>query len=408
MRFENLTMLVALGFTLLLVFTMTPNAKNFKATPATKEIKDYSHNPIWINSDSDMINMAQSNNWNGSGTASDPYIIEGYYINAENYGYGIIISNVSLYFVIRNNTIVDSILNGQFNVNYTIGEGILINNTKNGVIENNTIEFNENQGIFIRNSQNIKVCNNDIESNSWGILAADSNDINIENNKIIKNQGSGVFLIRNYNTKIYDNIIYKNSDGLELINSNYNDVHNNSMDGTDTGYMGMFIDSSSQNQIKNNTIRDFVYGLYLNNTSASNYILGNIILRNSMYGVYAGANTSGNVIYDNEFYYNHNSTDTYIISRIQALDNGTGNHWYSETEKRGNYWRDWANNNYSNDRNNDGIVDWPYAIAGSANTVDKYPLKDSSYNIPELNPANIIIILIVFSIVASRFIKSRA
>ncbi len=409
MKFANLSMLLALGFTLLLVFTMAPSAKSFEAAPVTKEIKDYSHNPIWINSDSDMIHMAQSDNWNGSGTSTDPYIIKGYYINAENYGYGIIISNVSLYFVIKNNTIVDSSISNHFNANYTMGEGILINNTKNGIIENNTIELNENQGIFIKDSQNIKIYNNDIESNSWGILAADSKNINVENNKIIKNQGSGVFLIRSSNINIHDNIIYKDIDGIDIINSNYNDVRNNSIDGTDIGYIGMFLDSSSQNHIKNNTIRDFTYGIYLNNTSASNYLLGNIILRNSMYGVYADTNTSGNVIYDNEFYYNHNSSDTYISSRIQALDNGSGNHWYSASEKRGNYWRDWANNNATNDQNpHDGIVDWPYAIAGSSSSVDKYPLEDSSYNIPELNPADIIIILLVFSLVAARFTKARA
>ena len=40
----------------------------------------------------------------------------------------------------------------------------------------------------------------------------------------------------------------------------------------------------------------------------------------------------------------------------------------------GNYWYDWANNNNTNDNNHDGIVDWPYSIAGSAGAKDYSPL----------------------------------
>ena len=64
-----------------------------------------------------------------------------------------------------------------------------------------------------------------------------------------------------------------------------------------------------------------------------------------------------NTIYLNSFFNNNK----YGIS--QASDNGTSNYWYYSELETGNYWSDW---------NGTGS----YPIAGSANAVDIYPLRE--------------------------------
>ncbi len=81
------------------------------------------------------------------------------------------------------------------------------------------------------------------------------------------------------------------------------------------------------------------------------------------------------MIWGNSFYYNYGSGDTFNYSHVQAFDKGNNNHWYSSL-RIGNYWHDWANNNNTNDRNHDGIVDWPYPIWGSEEAKDYYPLTE--------------------------------
>ncbi len=92
--------------------------------------------------------------------------------------------------------------------------------------------------------------------------------------------------------------------------------------------------------------------------------------------------------------------DTYNSWFVQAYDNGTDNHWNS-TSGVGNYWHDWANNNDTNDQNGDGIVDWPYPIAGSAGAKDYYPLKTpSGGTIPEFSTGLWIVIIVLIVLIA--------
>ena len=52
-------------------------------------------------------------------------------------------------------------------------------------------------------------------------------------------------------------------------------------------------------------------------------------------------------------------------------DDGSNNTWYS-AEGIGNRWSDWTSPNF----NGDNIVDEPYPIHGSAESIDLYPITD--------------------------------
>jgi len=62
------------------------------------------------------------------------------------------------------------------------------------------------------------------------------------------------------------------------------------------------------------------------------------------------------------------SGNNFINNSIQAIDEGSDNMWYKDDQ--GNFWSDWT----IPDADNDGIVDRPYVVSGSAGSVDMFPL----------------------------------
>ncbi|MBN2603127.1 MAG: right-handed parallel beta-helix repeat-containing protein [Candidatus Thermoplasmatota archaeon] len=174
------------------------------------------HEPIYINGNKDFT---ESNGvTSGEGTKNDPYIIKGWEINCTSQD-GIVIRNVSKYFVIRdcyvhsgrenhdgiafynvqfgkieNNTISDNKRGINFADQYPGKE-----NSEDNIITNNKITFNLWAGISFEHigigwhSRN-EISNNDISYNGWGIymIMSDSNEI-IYNN-FISNEACGVFI----------------------------------------------------------------------------------------------------------------------------------------------------------------------------------------------------------------------
>jgi len=138
---------------------------------------------------------------------------------------------------------------------------------------------------------------------------------------------------------------------------------------------GIYIFNSSHNTISNNVCSYNKEGIGLTMFSSYNHITYNNISYNEYFGIFIDLYCSNNLIWGNSFYYNYGSGDTFNYSHVQAFDKGNNNHWYSSL-CIGNYWHDWANNNNTNDRNHDGIVDWPYPIWGSEEAKDYYPLTE--------------------------------
>ena len=62
-------------------------------------------NPVKIDNNTQLSQMASMYNWPGDGSATNPYMIENYTIDARGYNYGIYVGNTTLHFMIRNCTI---------------------------------------------------------------------------------------------------------------------------------------------------------------------------------------------------------------------------------------------------------------------------------------------------------------
>lgn len=195
----------------------------------------------------------------GSGTASDPYIIEGLSIDSR-WGNGIEIRNTTASFIIRNCTILGS----------SDYHGIFLNGTSNGAVVGCTLTGNI-FGVFLYRSYHCTIANNTLTGNNFGIAFLFS-----DNNTISGNAASG-----------------NRQFGINLDSSSGNTISGN---GASQNDCGIFLGLSASNTIAGNAVTRNAKGIYI--FSPSNTISGNVISDNSMYGVYLYS-YGGNSLSDN-------------------------------------------------------------------------------------------------------------
>jgi len=423
-------------------------SSNFKQIAETNGLRYTTHDVIRINNNSDFREHAVAEGWQGNGTQCNPYIISGYDIVAYGAETAIYIGNTTVHFVVEKCYLhnafyhYDSYFDGSGITLYNVKNGDIYNNTCSGnwndgielryssgnTIYNNIVNSNDGSGgIFLYYSNNNKIYNNTAFYNGYGITIDfhSSNNtispntcnnniygINIEsyssnntishnacnnntvvgihlyfygnNNSISNNIAAynsfGFYMVFSSNNIISHNTCNNDGNGIFMVSSSNNTLYSNTVNSSKDG-SGIKMKSSTNNKLYNNAILHNEFGIQLL-ASNKNVIVNNLISNNANYGIYIGSG-SHNLIYKNAFFYNHGSGDTYNSSHIQACDNGTNNYWNSATGI-GNYWQDWANNNNTNDKNHDEIVDWAYKIAGSAGAEDYYPLKNISVNASKL------------------------
>jgi len=259
--------------------------------------------------------------------------------------------------------------------------------------------------VILGGASNITVKDIDFDYTGLAMIVGYSSNVNIQNIRV--NYGPlGIFLRSSVNVTVegsrFENLVYglhttstsksvfsnnvflNNTYGMHITSSsNWNGISNNIVRNNSDS--GIYLSSSDHNTISGGDIEYNNYGIFIYGSSYNNTITGIDFVSNSNYAVHIyHAYATRNRIYENFFYYNHGSGDEYDSSHVQAYDNGR-NFW-NPTSGIGNYWRDWANNNDTNDRNNNGIVDWPYALDGSTGSRDYYPLKKPMAP-PELVPS---------------------
>lgn len=301
------------------------------------------HSPISITGDGEFTKV--NGVVRGSGTASDPYIIAGWEINASGAS-GIFMNHTDAHVVIRNCYVHGGAL-GHI--------GIFLSNCVNSTLENNICSKND-RGISLYHTSDNALTNNTCNSNlHYGILL----DSLCSNNKLTNNDCTSNGL-----------------GGIDLWSASNNIlINNNCSDCLD----GMELLSSSNNNtlISNNCSSNSYEGILLSWAGNNNDLSDNLVSDNAGYGVdmehvqvsYGSFYESENFVWNNTFIGNNGATRTYDASHVQACDNGTNNSWNS-TAGYGNYWSDWT----TPDANQNGIVDQPYNIAGDGGAKDYYPL----------------------------------
>jgi parallel beta-helix repeat protein len=184
------------------------------------------HDPIAIAGDVDFASQATAEGWSGSGTAGDPYILEGYFIRVPDDGqHGFCINDSRVHFIIRNCSIDGT--------SYMYDAGIYFDNVTGGQIEdirfddnNRDIWLNDSHGIRITgcafaswdqsDGVDLKGCNDCIISgNDFAHYLDDGIDNNYSNGTIISDN---TFTIQN----LYgDGIAIDDSEDIQVINNTF-------------------------------------------------------------------------------------------------------------------------------------------------------------------------------------------
>ena len=150
--------------------------------------------PIVISENQDFI----SQNYTGSGTQLDPYVISGLNIS---FDFCISISDTTAWFVIR-----DCYLES----NSTSGATIVLNNVTRGRIQNSFIG-GEMTGIYLYNTENSQIRRNRIRGLVVGILLQNSVGCTIREN-IVHSCEVGVRLDNSIHCEVIGNSVYANSE----------------------------------------------------------------------------------------------------------------------------------------------------------------------------------------------------
>jgi len=217
----------------------------------------YKGGPIFINGDKAFTSA--NGVVKGSGTSADPYIIEGWTIDASTANdsvqpwvlYGISVYDTSKYFVIRNCRVENS---------PGSGFGIGLSSLSNGKIENCTIT-NVRTGISVDGSKNITVSGNTIVSCEDGISTGNypSNNVTISNNLLTNSKGTSIVFHNNKNSYVTNNTIRNDSGnaGIRVTASINSTISDNVVQGGK--YDGIEVSASSwrdgdRNVISNNVV----------------------------------------------------------------------------------------------------------------------------------------------------------
>ncbi|UCH88930.1 MAG: right-handed parallel beta-helix repeat-containing protein [Thermoplasmata archaeon] len=273
------------------------------------------HAPILIEGDG---NFTSGNGvTGGSGTAGDPYIIEGWDITVSSKS-GIEIKNTTMHFVIRG-----VVLNSTSGDN----KGIVVTNVSFGRIESSTVR-NFYTGLYLAKVENLTVKGNTISDGGPGIII----DLFSTNNDIISNNltknSAGIFIEGSNNNIVGNNISNNYGSGIELLSSPGNNISNNNI--LNNSHRGIILYSSHYNNISFNKIFFHINnGVELKDHSNNNSIYDNEIVNNT--GGFFASFSNGNTIEKNYIYNNmnpgisiHNSMDNIIVNNNLKNNGGGG------------------------------------------------------------------------------------
>ena len=255
---------------------------------------------IRIINNSGWIDFRNAGNCSGSGTYSDPYIIENLEIDGGGSGYGISIENSSVYFKIENCSI------------YNMGWGA-------------------DAGIRLLNVNNSQLIGNDCSYSQLGIVLGDVRDYSggcynntIAGNIVNSNRG-GIYLLDCYNNTLSGNTANNNTwSGIYLIASNYTIVSGNTM--KDNKMCGLNIGGGHNNVIVSGNIisENHMQGLWMDE-SFNNTVSGNIIENNNFSGICL-IDSIYNIISGNTANYNKECGIVLFESNYNTISGNTANY----------------------------------------------------------------------------------
>jgi parallel beta-helix repeat protein len=264
--------------------------------------------------------------------------------------------------------------------------GLLLINTNNSKIDNFVISKNDRYGIYLRSSSKNEITKNKISSEQYSIVLEASNSNIVSQNRVGvgsvgTNSVDGIFLNASSGNEIKSNTIQNiNEYGIHIIDSSSNTIDSN--DITQYEEIGILLENSASNILTNNSITgkqrgESYCGIRLVSSSYNEINMSTIVLGYD-YGISLGYSSSSNRIYHNTFLWNLQEASATSYSNV----------WDDGYPSGGNYWSDYIDtDNYKgphqDELGKDEIYDHAYAINNF--NKDRYPLVNSIHDVAVVN-----------------------
>ena len=247
------------------------------------------HAPIVIEGDGGFEDPANGV-VGGNGTALDPYVIEGWDIDASATD-GISIRNTTATFVIRG-----SLIHGAgYNFYY---DGVRFTNVLHGSVENTTLTRTY-AGLGVDRSADIRLASSATGPGTGiGVYATDSSDLLITSSNL-SDDDLGISAFTSRGITVLNSTLARDRYGLDFYECSDIVVNGNSV--TAMSWLGVVFDAGGENvSVSNNTIQDTgQWGLFVDYVTNAT-VSGNTIAGSSDAGMYGYSNTNM-TIRDNNF-----------------------------------------------------------------------------------------------------------
>ncbi len=283
-------------------YNCTGSANSTDNLPLIYPIDSFSglNGTIHINGNQEWIDFKNDGNCTGSGTYSDPYIIEKLIINGTNSGGCILIENSNAYFIIRNSTFYNSGTSGQALI---YDSGILLISVDNAQILNNSCYENQFGILLYDCDSNITISGNIVNNNSASGIRDNGlcDGIIISDNTVNYNGFRGIYLTDTGQAIVSNNTVNYNiqAKGIFIANCSYSTVVNNTVNNN--SLVGIYIGGGSyENNITQNVVNNNDYGIIINNDCYSITILNNNGT-NNIEGLRIEGDSHHNRIFGNNF-----------------------------------------------------------------------------------------------------------
>jgi parallel beta-helix repeat protein len=279
------------------------------------------HDPIFIN---ENVNFTAANGvTSGTGMVHDPYVIEGWTINAyESSDGGVFISSTNAHFVLKNLCVLD----GTFNPPFVDNPGITMGNVMNGLVEQIFV-FNNSYGLLITDSELMTVKDSIFLRNGgvlfpYSMAVSESSNVLIENNEVEAGAlATGIGVTKSDGVNVIDNIVVDSSPGISLGSTSSALVKGNTLTNNLDG-IGMT--KSNNVLIEDNVITLSDYGMDLYESSDIT-ITENIVTSND--DAISVSSTTGLVVQSNYLSWNTGNGIRVNSNGALVVDNTIhGNH----------------------------------------------------------------------------------
>ena len=221
-----------------------------------------SGDPILINGDEDFT--YENGVVSGDGSVQDPYVIEGWDIEADTAS-GITILNTEAHFVIRDVHVFDGLDNGS-------KSGIRLIQVTNGTVMMCTVT-NCEWGIAVFSCSEIEVIDNDLTDCYYGVGIVDSNGVDVWFNRVMNSHGIGIAV--NYTIGFYfsnNTIINSSHYGVMVVDCQMGYVASNAVAYSD--YTGIRLRNSEQITLFHNALLYNHFQAYDDNIAENAWNLG--------------------------------------------------------------------------------------------------------------------------------------